>query len=135
MSISPAGCEARWRRTDLDLWLTTGLHTGHVGFTVEIHDEAPPELDLEETDHRVRHCAKGMDAAHDEDTRLKDEPQLDCHLLQFWPAAPAPDRVREPLVGLYEIGRRNHFSTAAAAKVDGWGYTAGDRVPRIPDVR
>lgn len=24
------------------LWLTTGLHTGNVGFTVEVHDEAPP---------------------------------------------------------------------------------------------
>ncbi|WP_225890829.1 hypothetical protein [Streptomyces dioscori] len=24
------------------LWLTTGLHTGSVGFTVEVHDEAPP---------------------------------------------------------------------------------------------
>ncbi|WP_055554169.1 hypothetical protein [Streptomyces sp. NBRC 110028] len=24
------------------LWLTTGLHTGNVGFVVEVHDEAPP---------------------------------------------------------------------------------------------
>ncbi|MFF3000798.1 hypothetical protein ACFVTC_40625 [Streptomyces sp. NPDC057950] len=24
------------------LWLTTGLHTGHVGFAVEVHDQAPP---------------------------------------------------------------------------------------------
>ncbi|GAA3494604.1 hypothetical protein GCM10019016_017040 [Streptomyces prasinosporus] len=24
------------------LWLSTGLHTGHVGFTVEVHDQAPP---------------------------------------------------------------------------------------------
>lgn len=24
------------------LWLTTGLHTGSVGFTVEVHDDAPP---------------------------------------------------------------------------------------------
>ncbi|WP_255956069.1 hypothetical protein [Streptomyces odontomachi] len=24
------------------LWLTTGLHTGDVGFTVEVHDHAPP---------------------------------------------------------------------------------------------
>ncbi|MFE1794812.1 hypothetical protein ACFW9L_01455 [Streptomyces sp. NPDC059517] len=24
------------------LWLSTGLHTGSVGFTVEVHDEAPP---------------------------------------------------------------------------------------------
>ncbi|MGW7522453.1 hypothetical protein [Streptomyces sp. NPDC054783] len=106
------------------LWLTTGLHTGDVGFTAEVHDEAPPldpdwedvvevsfrpvsdstalvlwggegswELDLEKTDYRVRYCAKGMDAASDEDTRLDGEPQLDCYLLQFWPAPPVPDRV------------------------------------------
>ncbi|MGI5380410.1 hypothetical protein ACQEV2_40505 [Streptomyces sp. CA-251387] len=68
------------------LWLHTGLHTGNVGFTVEVHDHAPPldpawedvvevsfrpastrsalvqwageasqELDLEETDYRVRY--------------------------------------------------------------------------------
>ncbi|MGW1054769.1 hypothetical protein ACWDBD_39215 [Streptomyces sp. NPDC001118] len=106
------------------LWLSTGLHTGDVGFTAEVHDEAPPldpswedvvevsfrpvsdstafvlwggdgswELDLEQTDYRVRYCAKGMDAADQEDTRLDGEPQLDCYLLQFWPSPPAPDRV------------------------------------------
>ncbi|MFF3691276.1 hypothetical protein [Streptomyces sp. NPDC002187] len=106
------------------LWLSTGLHTGSVGFTVELHDQAPPldavweevvevsfrpvsgssalvqwagevswELDLEETDHRVRYSAKGMDEARRQDTRLDNEPQLDCYLLQFWPARPAPDRV------------------------------------------
>ncbi|WP_225100134.1 hypothetical protein [Streptomyces sp. CoH27] len=109
------------------LWLTTGLHTGDVGFTVEVHEEAPPlaegwedvvevsfrpvsdgtrlvrwawedtwELDLAETDYRVRYCAMGMDAAHRKDTRLDEEPRLDCCLLQFWPAAPAPDRVVRP---------------------------------------
>jgi hypothetical protein len=106
------------------LWLTTGLHTGCVGFTVEVHEEAPAadpaweevvevsfrpvsettrlmewgseaawELDLDETDYRVRYCAKGMDQAHGYDTRTEDEPQQDCYLLQFWPAPPAPDRV------------------------------------------
>ncbi|WP_461086063.1 hypothetical protein [Streptomyces deserti] len=106
------------------LWLSTGLHTGNVGFTVEVHDQAPPldavwedvvevsfrpasdssvlmqwageaswELDLEQTDYRVRYCAKGMDEAQQRDTRLDDEPQLDCYLLQFWPAPPGPDRV------------------------------------------
>ena len=106
------------------LWLTTGLHTGDVGFTVEVHDQAPPleagweevvevsfrpvspdsalvqwagedswDLDLDETDYRVRYSAKGMDEAQRRDTRLDDEPQLDCYLLQFWPAPPAPDRV------------------------------------------
>ncbi|WAZ26291.1 hypothetical protein STRCI_007853 [Streptomyces cinnabarinus] len=106
------------------LFLLTGLHTGNVGFTVEVHDRTPPldpaweevveasfrpvseggalvqwagedswELGLEEIDYRVRYCAKGMDAASEFDTRLDDEPQQDCYLLQFWPAAPEPDRV------------------------------------------
>ncbi|MDQ0788657.1 hypothetical protein [Streptomyces sp. B3I8] len=106
------------------LFLLTGLHTGHVGFTVEIHDEAPAldpawedvvevsfrpasertllvqwagegswPLDLPETDHRVRYCARGMDAGRDLDTRVGEEPQVDSYLLQFWPAPPAPDRV------------------------------------------
>ncbi|MFI1368694.1 hypothetical protein [Streptomyces griseochromogenes] len=106
------------------LWLTTGLHTGYVGFTAEVHDQAPPpeagwedvvevsfrpasadsalvqwagedswDLDLEETDYRVRYSAKGMDEANRQDTRLDEDPQLDCYLLQFWPAPPAPDRV------------------------------------------
>jgi hypothetical protein len=106
------------------LWLTTGLHTGNVGFTVEVHDQPPPvdavwedvvevsfrpasarstlmqwageacwNLDLEETDYRVRYCAKGMDQARQEDTRMNDEPQLDRYLLQLWPAEPAADRV------------------------------------------
>ncbi|WFB11289.1 hypothetical protein LRS74_32820 [Streptomyces sp. LX-29] len=106
------------------LWLTTGLHTGEVGFTVEVCDQAPPldegwedvvevsfrpvsdssqlvqwageaswELGLEEIDYRVRYCARGMDEAGQRDTRMDDEQQLDCYLLQFWPAPPAPDRV------------------------------------------
>ncbi|MFI6155158.1 hypothetical protein ACIBCA_21010 [Kitasatospora sp. NPDC051170] len=106
------------------LWLATGLHTGSVGFTVEVHDEELPldpawedvvevsfrpasdesrliqwageavwELDLEETDYRVRYCAHGMDEGRRRDTRLADEPQADRYLLQFWPAPPEPDRV------------------------------------------
>ncbi|WP_308407496.1 hypothetical protein [Streptomyces olivochromogenes] len=112
------------------LWLTTGLHTGEVGFTVEVHED-PPRLDpewedvvevsfrpvsdstalvlwggmgdwdlgLEETDYRVRYCAKDMDAARERDTRLDDEPQLDSYLLQFWPAPPSPDRVLKQTSG------------------------------------
>ncbi|MEU0249886.1 hypothetical protein ABZ192_37375 [Streptomyces sp. NPDC006235] len=106
------------------LWLNTGLHTGSVGFTVEVHEQAPPldpdwedvvevsfrpvsedsalvewgggdswQLDLEETDYRVRYCARGMDQASERDTRMDGEPRLDCYLLQFWPAPPEPDRV------------------------------------------
>jgi hypothetical protein len=105
------------------LFLITGLHTGTVGFRIELH-EAPPRLneewedvvevsfraataevalldwdgeghplDLEPTDYRVRYCASGMDGAREQDTRLEDEPALDRYLLQFWPAPPAPDRV------------------------------------------
>jgi hypothetical protein len=106
------------------LWLNTGLHTGDVGFTVEVHEQAPPldpawedvvevpfrpvsadsalvewgggaswQLGLEETDYRVRYCARGMDQASERDVRLDGEPPLDCYLLQFWPAPPEPDRV------------------------------------------
>jgi hypothetical protein len=28
------------------LYLSTGLHAGHVGFTVELHEEAPPVDDF-----------------------------------------------------------------------------------------
>ncbi len=105
------------------LFLITGLHTGTVGFRVELHEARPGldeqweevvevsfraataeialldwdgeghPLDLEPTDYRVRYCASGMDEAREQDTRLEDEPALDRYLLQFWPAPPAPDRV------------------------------------------
>ncbi|MCW2864990.1 MAG: hypothetical protein JWP48_6698 [Actinoallomurus sp.] len=106
------------------LFLTTGLHTGSIGFTAELHEGPPPlddiweevveasftpesarvalvewgggaawDLDLARISYRVRYCAIGMDAAHAADTRLEDEPELDRYLLQFWPAAPEPDRV------------------------------------------
>ena len=38
--------------------------------------EACWDLGLEETDYRVRYCAKGMDEANRRDTRMDDEPQL-----------------------------------------------------------
>ncbi|MER5389054.1 hypothetical protein [Saccharopolyspora sp. NPDC002686] len=105
------------------LFLITGLHTGDVGFTIELHDQAPPldetweeiveasyrpvgdvalvfwsgddarSLDLREIDYRVRYCAVGMDAAREQDTRMDDEPLVDRYLLQFWPAPPGPDRI------------------------------------------
>ncbi|MFC9807961.1 hypothetical protein [Streptomyces griseoaurantiacus] len=113
------------------LFLVTGLHTGDVGFTVEVHEEPPafdPDweevvevsfrpvsahtalvewagwdswpLDLPEADYRVRYCARGMDAAHDLDTRSPDEPQVDSYLLQFWPAPPASDRIIRQTSGI-----------------------------------
>jgi hypothetical protein len=105
------------------LLLMTGLHTGTVGFAVEVHDSAPPvddrweeivevpfrpvgetmlvtwggedwwPLDLAETDHRVRYCGTGMDAGRARDTRLADEPEVDHYLLQLWPAPPEPERL------------------------------------------
>lgn len=105
------------------LFLITGLHTGAVGFTVELHDERPPldatwedivevsfrpagaaslvgwggqqtwSLDLIETDYRARYCAMGMDQGHAKDCRADNEPEVDRYLLQFWPGPPAPDRV------------------------------------------
>ncbi|OMI84878.1 hypothetical protein BSZ07_37250 [Streptomyces sp. M1013] len=106
------------------LWLHTGLHTGSVGFCVEVHDQAPHldpawedvveasfrpasagaalvewgggavrELGLREIDYRVRYCARGMDEARRQDTRLDGQPQVDRYLLQFWPGEPAPDRI------------------------------------------
>ncbi len=106
------------------LWLNTGLHTGNVGFTVEVHDQDPPldpvwedvvevsfrpvsertslvqwageaawDLDLDQTDYRVRYCAQRMDEGRQLDTRGSEEPQADSYLLQFWPAPPRADRV------------------------------------------
>jgi hypothetical protein len=105
------------------LFLTTGLHTGEVGFTVELHEQPPPiddgweeiveasfrttgdvglagwggqqswPLDMPDGDYRVRYCATGMDEGHDQDTRSDEDPETDRYLLQFWPAPPAPDAV------------------------------------------
>ncbi len=105
------------------LFLITGLHTGKVGFTVELHDKMPSvehsaeevveasyrpigsvslngwggegrwALDLDEVDYRVRYSGWGMDAGHQAGPPMDGEPLVDRYLLQFWPAPPAPDRV------------------------------------------
>jgi hypothetical protein len=105
------------------LYLVTGLHTGMVGITIELHEQAPPvdesweevvevsfrpsappalvgwggedhwPLDLAVTDYRVRYSGTGLDQAHAQDTRTWGEPEVDRYLLQFWPAPPAPDQV------------------------------------------
>ncbi|RZU51312.1 hypothetical protein EV385_3127 [Krasilnikovia cinnamomea] len=103
------------------LHLVTGLHTGDVGFRIELHSTEPPlsdtweeavevsfhastdemglhafddlyEFTLPPGDYRVRYCARGMQQGHDEDTLAGDEP-IDFYLLQFWPGSPAPDRI------------------------------------------
>lgn len=104
------------------LSLVTGLHTGVVGFTVELHDAEPPLDDLWEEavevsfssdvaeialhgfekqylinvapgDYRVRFCARGMDAGQEADTLPDGSGPVDFYLLQFWPGAAAPDRI------------------------------------------
>ncbi|WP_326835340.1 hypothetical protein VSH64_10495 [Amycolatopsis rhabdoformis] len=104
------------------LYLITGLHTGNVGFRVEVHDTEPPDqgaedvvevsfrvegasrlvtwggesswdLDLAPGDYRVRYAGTAMDAGHTRDTRPAGEPERDHYLLQFWPAPPAPDAI------------------------------------------
>jgi len=105
------------------LFLITGLHTGKVGFRVEVHDTMPPveysaeevveasyrplgdatltgwggggswPLGLEQVSYRVRYSGWGMDAGHQAAPPMDDEPLVDRYLLQFWPAPPMPDRV------------------------------------------
>lgn len=119
------------------LLLATGLHTGWVGLRVEYSDEEPaldetweeivevsftpiePEVWLRGLDgdstkfwlpvqsYRVRYCAIGMDDAHRVDTGSEDQPAIDRYLLQFWPAAPAPDRI---LRQTSETAARRHQS-------------------------
>lgn len=112
-------CGAAVRGT---LFLITGLHTGEVGFTAEVHAAEPPDsggedvveasfraegrtrlvtwggsdwwdLELAPGDYRVRYSGTAMDAGRERDTRLGGEPRQDNYLLQFWPAPPAPDVV------------------------------------------
>lgn len=122
------------------LWLMTGLHLGEVGLRIELHPAAPalgdgwdeiveaafapvPGLMLSETfirhdglasldpvPHRVRYCATGMDAGRAVGVRDEDDPAVDRYLLQFWPAAPAPDAV---LRQTSEIARYWHGHAAS----------------------
>ena len=105
------------------LYLHTGLHTGEVGFAVELHEGEPPlserweeavevsyrpngdaalvcwgeqpswPLGLEQRDYRARYCATGMEQGRAMDTRMPPAPIADHYLLQLWPSPPAPDRV------------------------------------------
>ena len=105
------------------LVLVTGLHTGQVPFTITVHDTEPALEDewedvveaswhvtapacavstFDTTDrfrlprpgwYRARYCATGMDAAHQQDTRLEGEPVVDRYALDLWPAAEAPDAI------------------------------------------
>jgi hypothetical protein len=104
------------------LHMVTGLHTGDVGFRVELHPEEPPldalweeavevsfratiaemglhafqdiyEFSLPPGDYRVRYCARGMQQGEEQDTLSGGQP-IDFYLLQFWLSRPpAPDRI------------------------------------------
>ncbi|WP_327075279.1 hypothetical protein OG196_42380 [Kitasatospora purpeofusca] len=63
------------------LWLTTGLHTGSVGFTVEVHDQAPPldpawedvvEVSFRPASHRSTLVQWAGEAAWDLDLEERD---------------------------------------------------------------
>jgi hypothetical protein len=103
------------------LCLVTGLHTGYVRFTAELHPAEPPLGDdweeavevsfrhrakklwlgglmsdaypvkLPPGDYRVRYCARGMDQGHRLDVVGEDN-VVEAYLLQFWPAPAGPDR-------------------------------------------
>lgn len=92
-----------------------------VGFTVELHDTAPPvdetwpeiveasfhpagpaalacclgegywPLQLDPVSYRVRYCASGLD--EDDELARDFDPTVHRYLLQFWPGPPEPDRV------------------------------------------
>ncbi|ATL27770.1 hypothetical protein [Streptomyces formicae] len=106
------------------LHLSTGLHTGPVGCTVELHETEPAldesweeitevsfrpvsagvslelwggdgsfPLGLDLLDYRVRHHVSGMDEARERELECLDGLVVERHLLQFWPAPPARDRL------------------------------------------
>lgn len=105
------------------LFLITGLHTGEVGFTVEVHERMPSveysAEDVVEASYRpigdaalVSWGGSGswpLELRPGVDYRVRysawgmdaghqggppmDAPPVDRYLLQFWPARPAPDRV------------------------------------------
>lgn len=98
------------------LFLITGLHTGHVNFSVEFSNAEPPldrawedvvevsstmvnrpfleewagqvsyPIDLSPGTYRVRYAAKGMDSARAVDTIVETEEPIDTYHLSFWPA-------------------------------------------------
>ena len=86
---SPPALDDAWEEV---VEVSFAPHSSSVAL-VQWAGEASWDLDLSESSYRVRYCATGMDPAHEADTRLDDEPMLDRYLLQFWPAAPSPDRV------------------------------------------
>ncbi|MFK0006488.1 hypothetical protein ACIQTZ_05490 [Paenarthrobacter sp. NPDC090520] len=98
------------------LELVTGLHTGDVGFTVELFESEPDyedsweeivevsflaegavrliewgdaasyQLELLPGPYRVRYCAAGMDAGREADTTMDTDGILDTYKLIFWPS-------------------------------------------------
>lgn len=105
------------------LYLTTGLHSGQVGFSIELHERPPPvndgweeivEVSFTPASPRIALVGWGGGWAHpldldQVDHRVRycgvgieearaadthlDDEPLDWYLLRFWPAPPQPDRV------------------------------------------
>ncbi|MEU7582486.1 hypothetical protein AB0B50_33435 [Streptomyces sp. NPDC041068] len=50
-------------------------------------------LGLDEIDYRVRYCGSRLDEAVEREQEITECPGIEEHLLQFWPAPPAPDRL------------------------------------------
>ncbi|MFJ4767712.1 hypothetical protein ACIP88_01170 [Streptomyces uncialis] len=85
------------------LWLVTGLHTGSVGFTVEVHDQAPP-----------------LDAGWEEIVEASFRPASTSTALVEWGGEDSWD------LGLDEIDHRVRY---CAARMD----TANQQDTRFPD--
>lgn len=140
------------------LFLTTGLHTGRVHFTVERHSSAPAgnagwedvvevsftaitsevvlqewngyryPLDLPLGQYRVRYAATGMDRGRDLDA-LVEGPTVDTYLLQFWPAPPEPDRVVRETSQTARMWNRNRGGLAVVEKDRPGTYDRDSRNP------
>ena len=72
--------------------------------------------------YRVRYSARGMDEARLHDRPGRHEPPWDCYLLQFWPAAPAADRVLRE-------------TSSQAAYWNGWARSLSAAGPAVPRPR
>ncbi|GLY31605.1 hypothetical protein [Kineosporia sp. NBRC 101731] len=135
------------------LYLTTGVHTGEVGFRLVIADEAPAladeweevveasfisdgpsvvvqwggdplcEFELPPVPHRVRYCARGMDAGRDADVVMSHEPLVDHYELTFWPAEPAPEEIvrQGSSIAAYWHDARHHLKSRQRHIQAWWG--------------
>jgi hypothetical protein len=125
------------------LHLQTGLNTGPVHVTIELHTTEPSldnlweeavevafattatDLVLQTFDHqegpvdlppgtyRARYCARGMQEGRDQGTLVGGEP-VDHYLLQFWPSS-GPDRVLRQTTDVAAYWHRDGTKPALSA--------------------